>query len=76
MAEEIAHANGINYDMPFTLAYAGLTDVIIQKYIDDHENLWKGIVERPVPASVGGAIGTHIGPGAIGIAFFAVSDKE
>ena len=76
LAEEIARANGINYDMPFTLAYAGLTDVIIQKYIDDHENLWKGIVERPVPASVGGAIGTHIGPGAIGIAFFAVSDKE
>lgn len=76
LAEEIARANGINYDMPFTLAYAGLTDVIIQKYIDDHENLWKGIVERPVPASVGGAIGTHIGPGAIGIAFFAASDKE
>ena len=76
LAEEIAHANGINYDMPFILAYAGLTDVIIQKYIDDHENLWKGIVERPVPASVGGAIGTHIGPGAIGIAFFAASDKE
>lgn len=76
LAEEIARANGINYDMPFTLAYAGLTDVIIQKYIDDHENLWKGIVDRPVPASVGGAIGTHIGPGAIGIAFFAVSDNN
>lgn len=76
LAEEIARANGINYEMPFTLAYTGLMDVIIQKYIDDHENLWKGIVERPMPASVGGAIGTHIGPGAIGIAFFAVSDKK
>ena len=75
LAEEIARANGVNYDMPFILAYTGLTDVVIQKYIDDHENLWKGIVERPVPASVGGAIGTHIGPGAIGIAFFAASDK-
>lgn len=76
LAEEIRRANGINYEMPFILAYAGLTDVVIQKYIDDHENLWKGIVERPVPASVGGAIGTHIGPGAIGIAFFAASDSE
>lgn len=75
LAEEIAKANGVNYDMPFILAYTGLTDVVIQKYIDDHENLWKGIVERPVPASVGGAIGTHIGPGAIGIAFFAALDK-
>ncbi|MCM1539698.1 MAG: DegV family protein [Blautia sp.] len=74
LAEEIARANGVDYDMPFILAYTGLTDVVIQKYIDDHENLWKGIVDRPVPASVGGAIGTHIGPGAIGIAFFAVSE--
>lgn len=76
LAEEIAHANGINYDMPFILAYTGLTDVVIQKYIDDHENLWKGIIDRPVPASVGGAIGTHTGPGAIGIAFFAASNNE
>ena len=75
LAEEIARANGVDYEMPFILAYTGLTDVVIQKYIDDHENLWKGIVERPVPASVGGAIGTHIGPGAIGIAFFAAVDK-
>lgn len=76
LAEEIARANGVDYEMPFVLAYTGLTDVVIQKYIDDHENLWKGIVERPVPASVGGAIGTHIGPGAIGIAFFAASENE
>lgn len=75
LAEEIARANGVDYDMPFILAYTGLTDVVIQKYIDDHENLWKGIVERPVPASVGGAIGTHIGPGAIGIAFFAAANE-
>ena len=74
LAEEIRHANGIDYDMPFVLAYTGLTDAVIQKYIDDHESLWKGIVDRPVPASVGGTIGTHIGPGAIGIAFFAASD--
>lgn len=76
LAEEIKHANGINYDMPFILAYTGLTDVVIQKYIDDHESLWKGIVDRPIPASVGGAIGTHIGPGAIGIAFFAASNNS
>lgn len=75
LAEEIARANGVDYDMPFVLAYTGLSDAVIQKYIDDHENLWKGIVERPTPASVGGAIGTHIGPGAIGIAFFAVSNN-
>ncbi len=74
LAEEIRHANGIDYEMPFVLAYTGLTDAVIQKYIDDHESLWKGIVDRPVPASVGGTIGTHIGPGAIGIAFFAASD--
>lgn len=76
LAEEIKRANGINYEMPFILAYSGLTDAVIQKYIDDHESLWKGIVERPVPASVGGAIGTHVGPGAIGIAFFAASDNS
>ncbi len=76
LAEEIKRANGVNYDMPFILAYTGLTDVVIQKYIDDHESLWKGIVNRPIPASVGGAIGTHIGPGAIGIAFFASNNGQ
>ena len=76
LAEEIKRANGIDYEMPFILAYSGLTDAVIQKYIDDHESLWKGIVERPVPASVGGTIGTHVGPGAIGIAFFAVTDNS
>ena len=76
LAEEIKHANGINYDMPFILGYSGLTDAVIQKYIDDHESLWKGIVKRPVPASVGGTIGTHVGPGAIGIAFFAAADNS
>lgn len=72
LAEQIRLAGGIDYKKPFVLGYTGIGDGMIQKYIDDNESLWKGIVDRPVPSSVGGTIGTHTGPGAIGIAFFAL----
>ena len=72
LAEQIRLAGGIDYKKPFVLGYTGIGDGMIQKYIDDNEILWKGIVDRPIPSSVGGTIGTHAGPGAIGIAFFAL----
>ncbi len=71
LAEQIRKVGGIDFEKPFVLGYTGMSDAVLQKYIADNEALWKGFVDRPEAASVGGTIGTHIGPGAIGAAFFS-----
>lgn len=71
LAEQIHQVGGIDFQKPFVLGYTGLSDAVLQKYITDNEALWKGTVDALETASVGGAIGTHIGPGAIGVAFFS-----
>ncbi len=74
LAEQIRQVGGIDFKKPFVLGYTGLSDATLQKYIKDNEALWKDSVESLDTASVGGTIGTHIGPGAIGAAFFSAAD--
>ncbi len=74
LAEQIRQVGGIDFEKPFVLGYTGLSDATLQKYIKDNEALWKDSVESLDTASVGGTIGTHIGPGAIGAAFFSAAD--
>ena len=62
---------GIDFDMPYTLAYSGLSDENLQKYLKDSEKLWAGKTSHVPSMMIGSTIGTHIGPGAIGVAFFA-----
>ncbi len=74
LAEQIRQTGGIDFEKPFVLGYTGLSDAILQKYIKDHESFWKSFVDGLETSSVGGTIGTHIGPGAIGVAFFSAGD--
>lgn len=76
LAEQIKAVGGIDFDLPYVLGFTGLSDAILQKYITDNEVLWKGKVENLKTGSVGGTIGTHVGPGAIGVAFFASGDIQ
>ena len=66
----IEQCGGINFDMPFCLAYSGLSDAMLKKYITDSAELWQGKTEHLPIATVGCAIGAHAGPGAIAVAFF------
>ena len=66
----ISQCGGINFNMPFCLAYSGLSDSMLQKYIADSAELWQGKTQSLPIATVGCAIGAHAGPGAIAIAFF------
>ena len=66
----ISQCGGINFEMPFCLAYSGLSDAMLKKYITDSAELWQGKTECLPIATVGCAIGAHAGPGAIAIAFF------
>lgn len=62
---------GIDFHMPHLLGYTGLSDALLQKYINDSRDLWKDELDSLSISTVGGTIGTHAGPGAIAVAFFA-----
>ena len=68
----VEDCGGINFAKPFCLAYSGLSDALLQKYIADSVELWEGHDDggRLPIATVGCAIGTHAGPGAVAVAFF------
>ncbi len=72
LRELVQKCGGINFNKPYCLAYSGLSDELLRKYIDDSGELWEGQLEKdniPV-ATVGCTIGTHAGPGAVALAFF------
>ena len=68
----IQKEGGINFDMPYTLAYSGLSDDLLKKYIKDSAELYEGHADELPISTIGCAIGTHVGPGAIAAAFFAL----
>ena len=65
--------HGIDFDMPVLLGYTGLSDKLLRKYLEDNRAIWEDkVAEEDLPiTSVGATIGTHVGPGAIALAFFA-----
>lgn len=70
LRELVEKSGGINFHKPFCLAYSGLSDSLLQKYIEDSAELWEGQTDTLPIATIGCAIGTHAGPGAIALAFF------
>lgn len=72
LTQQVETAGGIDFAMPIALGYAGLDDALLRKYIEDSRHIWEDHValeDLPVH-SVGATIGTHVGPGAIALAFF------
>lgn len=67
----VEKCGGIDFDMPYVLGYSGLSDDFLQKYLKDSEHLWKGKTENIPSYMIGSTIGTHVGPNAIAVAFFA-----
>lgn len=61
---------GVDFDRPYCLAYSGISDAMLKEYIEDSADLWHGNAEDLPIATVGAVIGTHVGPGAIAVAFF------
>lgn len=71
LKEMVKNAGGIRFSDPICLAYSGLSDALLQKYIEDSKELYDMPAEELPISSIGCAIGTHVGPGAIAVAFFA-----
>ena len=70
LAQLVEKCGGINFDMPYALGFTGLDDKLLVKYIGDSERLWKGRVDSLPVFAIGSTIDTHVGPGAIAVAFF------
>ena len=71
LTKKIEEVGGVDFSMPIELGYAGLDDKLLRKYIADSRALWEEYPGAELPVhSVGATIGTHVGPGAIALAFF------
>ena len=70
LVQEIDKAGGIDFSKPVLLGYSGISDALLQKYIEDSRHIWDGNLKEVRYTTVGSVIGTHAGPGAVVVAFF------
>lgn len=70
LIKEVEKVDGVDFGKPFCLGYTGLDDSMLQKYIKDSKALWEGNTDELPICSIGAAIGTHVGPNAVAVAFF------
>lgn len=66
----IEEAGGIDFSMPYGGAYSDSDDRLLQSYLQSSAALWREGIGNVPASSIGSTIGTHVGPGAIAIAFF------
>ncbi len=70
LIKEIENSEGVDFSKPCCVGYTGLDDSVLKKYMKDSERIYKDHLEELTVSTVGGTIGTHVGPGAIIVAFF------
>ncbi len=70
LVNEIEKAGGVDFARPYRLGYTGLGDEFLQKYVQDSERIWKDHAAQVPVSTLGATIGTHVGPGAVAVAFF------
>ena len=74
LVELINDSGKIDFSRPFRFVYSGTDPSLLNKYIADSIHLLPKSVdpfESDYTTSIGCVIGTHVGPGAVGVAFFA-----
>ena len=67
----IEKTGGIDFDLPLGTIWSGLNDIVLKKYIEDSAHLWQEHREKVPAYCIGCTIGTHVGPNAVGVAFFS-----
>ena len=70
LIQEIEKAGGVDFAKPVLLGYAGLSDTLLLKYIEDSKHIWEGNLDEVRYTVVRSVVGTHVGPGAVAVAFF------
>ena len=67
----VDECGGVDFTMPYVMGYSGLSEDFLMKYLHDSEHLWKEHTDHVPYYMIGSTIGTHVGPNAIAVAFFA-----
>ncbi len=70
LIKQIEEDGGVDFTMPILLGYTGISDALLQKYMEDSATLWEGQTDNLPATIISGAVGAHVGPGAIAVAFF------
>ncbi|MBR2724263.1 MAG: DegV family protein [Ruminococcus sp.] len=70
LVKEIENAGGVDFSLPLLLGYTGMEDSLLRKYVEDSSALWEGNADKLRTSSIGSIVGTHVGPGAVAVAFF------
>lgn len=66
----VEKTSGIDFSMPFGVVKSGTDNTLLNKYVKDSAHLWQNDAYSVPAHDIGSTIGTHVGPGAIGVAFF------
>ena len=65
---KLCRDNGVDLAEPYMLGYTGSSDENLTKYLAENADLWSDDSQKLI---IGSAIGTHAGPGAVAVAFYA-----
>lgn len=71
LRELVCKSGGIDFNMPFSLGYSGVSNFMLENYINNSKDLYSEYSDFLPVSMIGPTIGTHVGPNAIGIAFYA-----
>lgn len=63
--------NGVDFSMPHGVMWSGANDSMLKRYVEDSRDLWAAETDSLPAYMIGSTIGTHIGAGAIGVAFYS-----
>lgn len=70
LKELVKREGDIDFTKNLCLGYTGFSTDLLLKYAEDSKELYECPVKDLPISGIGSAVGTHIGPGAIAVAFF------
>jgi len=66
----VAEYGPVDYTKPYCLAYSGLSDAMLRKYLEDNSPLYEIDKDKIDIQIIGSTVGAHSGPGAVAASFF------
>ena len=70
LLSELVGGKDIDFSMPYGAIYSGNDKSKIEQYISENAEIWEDRIHDGELYILGCTVGTHIGPGGIGVAFF------
>ncbi len=76
LTQTIAARGGVDFSMPYMLAYTGQDDSKLREYIENSRAIWEAHTSDLPISIMGSTIGTYAGPGAVAVAFFSGTENN